>query len=254
MEDEDYIKAYKLFRKELRRVPPSGELISYDWPALPQNIPGQWMMYFEMLREHARELANILNQFSTYLNMLTAWDRVLGGYEEEESFYFAHEFVNPISTICLNLPYVIRSRFIFSVAHLSHQANMALLPGWKDNLPSDEEIDFSTADRVAGNWRAYNKLKRSLERLGGKSHQTEVSNFRNRYQHRYPPNIHFGLSESVRRQISETGRVSYAIGYTKPVQIASIVSSLKTQHSIAVACHKRYQELIDEHIDRILSP
>lgn len=254
MEDDQYIKAYSLFRSALRQIPPSGELITYDWPTLPKKIPGQWMVYFEMLDDHARELANIMNQFLTDIDKLAAWDKVLLEYGEEDRFYIVHEFVEPLCTICLNLPYVIRSRFIFSVTHLSHHANLTLLcKEWKDNLPPDEEIYFSTMDKVATNWLAYKQLKLSMERLADNKHQAEVNHYRHKYHHRYPSHIEFGFSEMVKRNINETGGVSYAIGYSHPLQIGQVTSSLKGQHAVAVRCYTCYQQLVNEQLEKIMS-
>lgn len=254
MEDDQYIKAYSLFRSALRQVPLSGELITYDWPILPKKIRGQWIVYFEMLDDHSRELANIMNQFLTDIDKLTAWDKVLLEYGEEDRFYIVHEFVGPLCTSCLNLPYVIRSRFIFSVTHLSHHANLTLFcKEWKDDLPPDEEIYSSTMDKVATNWPTYKQLKLSMERLADKKHQAEVNHYRHKYHHRYPSHIEFGFSEMVKRSINQAGRVSYAIGYTHPLQIGQVTSSLKDQHAAAVRCYKCYQKLVNEQLERIMS-
>ncbi len=254
MEDDQYIKAYSLFRVALKQVPLSGELVTYDWPTMPRKIPVHWMVYFEMLSDYSRELANILNQFLTYIDVLTAWDKVFLDYEEEDRLYLIHEFVEPICTICLNLPYVIRSRFIFFVTHLCHQANISLLgKKWKDDLPEDQCIDFKKMDKVATKWLAYKQLRLSMGQLADKKHQAEVNNYRHKFQHRYPPRIEVGLSEIIKRNINEAGRVSYAIGYSLPLRIGQITSSLKGQHAAAMRVYKCYQELVNEQLGKIMS-
>jgi len=212
------------------------------------------MVYFEMLSDCSRELANIINQFVTYIDMLTAWDKVLLDYGEENRFYLVHEFVEPICTISLNLPYVVRSRFIFFVTHLCHQANISLLgKKWKDDLPEDEKINFKKMDEVATNWPAYEQLKLGRGQLADKRHQAEVNHYRHKFQHRYPPRIEFGLSEMIKRNINEAGRVSYAIGYSLPLRIGQITSSLKSQHAAAMHVYKCYQELVNEQLKTIMS-
>lgn len=254
MEDDQYIKAYSLFRSELRKISPQGELITYDWLSLPKNIPGQWMVYFEMLDDYSRELANIINQFLIDIEKLSAWDKVLLDYEEDDRFYIVREFVRPICTNCLNLPYAIRSRFIFFVTHLSHQANSAILGSeWKDNLPPDDKIDFSTTDKFAANWPSYKKLKLSMERLSDKKYQAEVNHYRHKYHHRYPSHIGFGFSEMVTRNIDQAGKVSYAIGYSHPLQIGQITSAIRSQHAAAVRCFTDYQQLVKEQTEKILN-
>jgi hypothetical protein len=212
------------------------------------------MIYFEMVEEYSRELANIINLLLTNIERLCAWEKVIFEYDEEERFYIVYEFVEPLCTICLNLPYAIRSRFIFSAAHLSHQANMAILGNkWKDNLQSDAEIEFSTMDTFAAHWKSYKKLKLSLERLSDKKYRDEVNHYRSKYHHRYPPHIEFGLSETVKRVVRNNGAVSYGIGYSKPLQIKDISLVLKRQHGEAAKCYRCYQGLVKEQIGTILN-
>jgi hypothetical protein len=254
MEDDQYIRAYSQFRSELKKNASLGEVMAYHWLPRPKRIPGIWMMYFEMVEEHSRELANVINLFLTNIEKLCAWGKVILEYGEEERSYIVYEFVEPLCTICLNLPYAIRSRFIFSVTHLSHQANMAILgTKWKDDLPSDAEIEFSTMDTFATHWKPYKKLKLNLERLSDKKYQVEVNHYRSKYHHRYPSHIEFGLSETVTRVVRNDGVVSYAIGYSKPLQIKDITLVLKRQHEAATKCYGCYQRLVKEQIETILN-
>jgi hypothetical protein len=188
MDDQVYIGAYRHFRSELRQIEPFGEPMTYDWIRLPDSISGGGMAYFQMLEEHALELANVINQFLTDIEKLCAWEKVILEYQEEERLYILHEFVRPLCTLCLNLPYALRSRFIFSVTHLSHQANMAVLGDkWQDNLPPDDKIDTEQMDQFASQWKSYKKLKLTMERLSDKKYQSEVDHYRNKYQHRFLP-------------------------------------------------------------------
>jgi hypothetical protein len=212
------------------------------------------MMYFEMAEEHSRELANVINQLKTDIEKLCAWEKVIPEYGEEDRFYIVHEFVEPLCTICLNLPYAIRSRFIFSVAHLSHQANGAILgKNWKDNLPKDRSINFLTMDKVAAQWKSYEGLKLSMVGLSDEKYQAEVNQYRDKYHHRYPSHIEFGLSETIKRVAKNNGVVSYGFGYSKPLQLKDIIFVLKGQHSAAAKCFTCYQHLIEEQIEKILA-
>lgn len=254
MDNDQYISAYIKFRGELKKVPSVGEVMPYDWLNLPDPIPGVWMMYFGMVEDYSPELANVINQFLSDIEKLNAWERVIPEYGQEEQFYIVHEFIEPLCTICLNLPYAIRSRFIFAVAHLSHQANMGILgKNWKDDLPKDADIEFATVDKYAAYWESYKKLKLSMERLADKKYQTEVNQYRSKYHHRYPPHIEFGLSETFKRNINENGRVSYSFGYSNPLQIKDVIPILKGQHAAAVKCFKCFQELVQEQMGKMLS-
>jgi hypothetical protein len=254
MEDDQYIIAYTKFRSELRKVESIAERMPYRWLNLPNPIPCMGMVYFGMLEDYACELANVINQFVNDIENLCAWEKVLSEYGEEERFYLVYEFIEPLCTMCLNFPYVIRSRFIFSATHLSHQANMALLgKHWKDDLPKDNSINFKTMDKYAVHWKSYEGLKASMEGLSDEKYQTEVNQYRNKYHHRYPCHIECGLSETFKRNINENGRVSYSFGYSNPLQIKDVIPTLKGQHAAAVKCFKCFQDLVQEQMEKILS-
>ncbi len=208
--------------------------------------------YFQMLEDHATELANVINQLSLYIDKLSAWAKVILEYTEEERFYVIHEFIEPLCSMCINLPYVIRSRFIFSVTQLSHQANRTILGrDWKDDLPADDQIYFSIMDKYAANWQSYNKLKQALERLSDKEYQNAVGDYRNQYHHRFPSHIEFGLSKIMTRHVTNTGPIAYAFGYSKPLELKDVILKLSEQHERAVACFRCYQNIVREQMEKI---
>ena len=92
MDNQLYIDAYSHFRSELRQIEPIGELITYYWIKLPDSISGAWIVYFQMLEEHALELANVINRLLTDIEKLCAWEKVILEYQEEERLYIFHEF------------------------------------------------------------------------------------------------------------------------------------------------------------------
>jgi hypothetical protein len=164
MEDDQIIKAHTKMHGELRNLGLIVERLPYHWLNRPKPIPWIWMVYFGMADDYARELANVINQLANDIEKLCAWKKVLPGYAEEERAYLVREFIEPLCTMCINVPYAIRSRIIFSVTHLSHQANMALLEKtWKDNLPKDDAINFKIMDKHAIHWSAYVNLKASMQ-------------------------------------------------------------------------------------------
>lgn len=252
MDDDKYITIYTQFRRQLQQNTPIQQPLPYDWLNLPKTIPGEWMVYYEMVEDYAREIANVINQFLSGIEKLCAWDKVMLNYKEEEIFYIIHEFIEPLCNMCLNLPYVIRSRFIFSVTHLSYQANRTLLGrDWKDDLPSDDQIYFSIMDKYAANWHSYKRLKQALERLSDKEYQNAVSDYRNQYHHRFPSHIGFGLSKIMTRKVINTGTVAYAWGYSKPLELKDIILKLSEQNEIAVECFRWYQNIVREQMEKI---
>jgi hypothetical protein len=82
---------------------------------------------------------------------------------------------------------------------------------------------------------------------------TEVNQYRNKYHHRYPCHIEFGLSETFKRNVGEKGVVSYSFGYSNPLQVKDIIPALKRQHAAAAKCFKSFQGLVQEQIEKMLT-
>jgi hypothetical protein len=93
-----------------------------------------------------------------------AWNVVSAPLNDEQKLEAVQEFAEPLSTVALNLPYVIRSRLIFATAHLCRQANESRdEKPWVDDLPLDEEVYFRDAeDRCGSPWLRYTELKRRI--------------------------------------------------------------------------------------------
>jgi hypothetical protein len=144
------ISRYREFRKALKATPFKGKFMPYGWSSLPDPLPIRWMAYSQMLQEFSNEIANSINDLTRYTHQLEAWNTVIQPLDDKKRFEVAHEFIDPLATLAMNLPYVIRSRLIFATAHLSNQANSAKLrKAWSDDLPLDEEIFFAAADSLA---------------------------------------------------------------------------------------------------------
>ena len=177
-------------------------LAPYNWYELKETLPIKWMAYRQFLQEHAHELANTINEFRQHIVSLLAWEKVLKGLAEEERHHIVIEFVSPLATLALNMPYVIRSRFFYSVAHLSHQANQLKQKPWVDDLPIDKKIYCGEADKYGKPWKKkYTKLKVALEKIANTEYKKATHNFRNKYNHRYSPSIELGLTELVTRTV-----------------------------------------------------
>jgi hypothetical protein len=121
---------------------------------------------------------------------------------DQEQLDLTHEFIEPIATLAVNLPFVIRSRFIFAAAHLCHQANRSQ-DGihWRDDFPLNHEIQFDAADRYGAPWRSYGRFKLKLERITDKTFQEATRDFRNAYNHRFSSRFVIGMTQTVTRQI-----------------------------------------------------
>jgi hypothetical protein len=115
------LEAYEAFLEKRGRVTLKSDFVTYDWHPLPNDLPMAWFVYSQMLDEHARELANSLNEMKQFIINLKGWPEILDQTESDEKRrHIVIEFVNPNANLAINLPYVISSRFLYSVTHLSH--------------------------------------------------------------------------------------------------------------------------------------
>ena len=144
----DFAEEYRNFIRIREIVVPSGQLVPYDWIICLDTWHVSYMAYSQMLNEHACELANCINELRRLTLSLDAWDKLLySKCDDYQRLELVIEFIDPIATVAINLPYVIRSRFIYSIAHLCHQANQTRNREWKDDFPLDSEIYFAQADK-----------------------------------------------------------------------------------------------------------
>ncbi len=240
---------YRQFRKVLKTTPFKGKFMPYNWGKLPNKLPFAWMPYAEMFEEFSREIANTINELTNYTHDLTAWRDVMTPLDDNGRADVLVQFVTPLATLALNLPYVIRSRFIFATAHLCHQVNrVKAKTTWKDNLPLDEEIYFATADTCGAPWKSYSKLKLALERISGKDYQANTGHFRHLYNHRFSPRIELGQTQRVTRHVDKgTGAVSYGFGGRDPLPMTVVVNLLEEQVERCYKAFTLFQKLVAEH-------
>jgi hypothetical protein len=245
------LEAYQRFFEKRQTLEPDIGCAPYGSFQLPDSLPCEWL-YSQMLNEHARELANSLNEMRQYIVNLKSWSEILDDIEiGEEKHQIIFEFVSPIATLAINLPYVIRSRFFYSIAHLCHQANRFKQSPWCDDLPVDTEIYQKQADDYGVPWKKYNKLKCALEKVCNKKYQADTLDFRNKYNHRYSPRIEIGITNLVTRNVDEDKKVSYGFGGIEPLKLKYILPLLIEQYSMCMRAFALYQELVNEHISVI---
>lgn len=223
----DHFQQYLLASES---VPFTGETMPYGWGALPSALPFTWAAYSEMCKEFSQELSNTVNELTRYTHQLKVWRGIVDGADKQGKVDLAIEFVDPLATLALNLPYVVRSRFIFASAHLCHQAGRIKVSRWKDDLPLDKEIQFAQADSTGRPWKAYKNFKLKLERVGDREYQSKTLDFRNRYNHRFSPRIVIGQTGLVTRYVDSTSKaVSYGFGGQGPLTLELVVDLLEQQ-------------------------
>jgi hypothetical protein len=239
---------YRQYRAALKAAAFTGKYMPYEWGNLPPRLPFTWAAYAEMFREFSSELANVVNSLTRYTHQLKAWRDVVDSLDDNGKINVAVDFIEPLGTLALNLPYVIRSRFIFAAAHLCHQAGRTKVEGWKDDLPLDDEIYFLQADKAGKSWKQYGKFKLRLERVGDKTYQARTHDFRNRYNHRFSPRIVIGQTGLVTRRVNPTSKaVSYGFGGIGPLTLPLVVELLEQQCKYCYAAFEAFQKLVQEH-------
>jgi hypothetical protein len=214
---------YRRYRAAIRTTPLDGCFMPYEWTRLPNPLNPLWIPYASMLGEFAGELANTINDLTHGVQQLRAWAAVVPSLSDEQKLHACHEFIDALATLTVNLPYVVRSRFIFATAHLSHQANIVHdRSAWRDDLPLDRRIYFKEADARGKRWKSYSTLKQSLERLSGSAFRAATHEFRDTYNHRFSPRFVIGVTQMVRRRVEQpSGRVSYDLGGLEPLRLST---------------------------------
>ena len=241
---------YCSYLEALASVAWPGDLADYDWGRLPSRLSGAWLAYAQMFDDFSREIANSINQLILSQRRLSAWEIVLANVDEPIKHELSIEFVDPLATLALNLPAVIRDRFIFASAHLSHQANLARDGAdWRDDLPDDRRIRLVHVERYGSKWSANPAFIEALKQLASQAdYEASTANFRNMYNHRFPVRILTGLSSAATRNIHpETHRPYYAFGGAPPLELEAISAFLATQIARANALYGAFKTLVREH-------
>jgi hypothetical protein len=212
------------------------------------------MAYRGMFDEFSTEIANSINDLTNYTHSLNAWSKVISSMSDRQKLHAAHEFIDATATVSLMLPYVIRSRFIFAIAHLCHQVNrLHKGKAWRDDLPLDPEIYLGTADKYGTGWRAYNPLKRRIEKINDKSYQVATQDFRTTYNHRFSPRVVIGVTRIITRHVDDkTKQVSYTFGGIPALTLEVVCELLSDQCKKSYAAFGAFQKLIREHEAAIL--
>jgi hypothetical protein len=244
------IELYRRYLAAVEATPWNGQMMPYDWGQLPMSLSVGWMAYGLMFNEFSAEIANSLNQLTGYVHRLKAWSAVISTItDQDELIHAVHEFIEPLGTVSLTLPYVIRSRFIFATAHLCHQANQSVEGiAWKHDLPLDHEILFEVADKYGRGWPSYKDCRSLLERISDKNYQRATHDFRHAYNHRFSPRVVMGIMQIVTRQVDPISNgVTYQFGGIPPLKLNVVADLLAEQCNRCYAAFEGFQRLVREH-------
>lgn len=245
--------AFSAARKRFYAAGGGGPLAPYDHIETRSPLDISYMPYYGTLEDHLSALANEINSFGYHVGQIEAWAGVLPSHEVVDQLSILMEFVEPIATTAVGAPYALRSRFIFSVSHLCHQANRFVHKHWPESsLPDDRSINYKTMLAVGIPWSRFEPFRKSLDGIFDAAYEAETGDFRHKYQHRLPPRFQHGQTQRVSRQRDgKNGRASYGFGYAPPIQLHELAPKLRTKHRQALKTFQQYSELIREHISRI---
>ncbi|PVM84450.1 integrase [Caulobacter radicis] len=211
------------------------------------------MPYGEMLSEFARELANTINGLTHHVHRLQAWAQVIAPLPYEEQMEAAHEFIEVLGTAAIGLPYVIKSRLAYAAGHLSHQANMTR-KGWQDVFPAKTALYLNDIEPFGAPWKTFRAFKRKVEAIGGKAFRAATSDFRNAYNHRFPPRLVLGVTNIIERASDPTtGKAVYLLGGSAPLQPLEVANLLMRELDLCYDAFEAFQALVDEQTKAIVA-
>jgi hypothetical protein len=246
MKKETYVEAYISYRDRFEKTEWFAEPLSYRQIVAPTNVTDDQGLYRLMLRAHANQLPEDINDLLRTTVRLSVWADIIENYGLEDKLYLLVEFVNPIAFFALNLPYAIQSRFIFSITHLCHQANRFKFPGYKDDLTNDENIKKSTMEHRCSCWEGYSSFRDSLNKVCDEEFNKKTKQYRHKFHHRLPVEIEVGITGLMSRT-KIANSVSYGLGGVQPLSIANLVPVLQNQFYAASECYSKYLGIINEH-------
>jgi hypothetical protein len=249
------LSLYERYQHVLASRPHSGRFLPYDWDALPESLDARWLAYSQMLSEFSRELANVINDLTNYVPRLEAWSEVVRALSNEEKLTACREFIDPLATVAVGLPYAIKARFVFAIAHLCHQANRARQgQDWQDNLTWDGDIKMDAAETLGSNWPSFKRLKARLDTVNGKAFRQATHDFRNAYNHRLSPRFVIGMTQMITRHVDpNTNSVFYGFGGMEALDLAEVSALLAAQRDNCYGVFEAFQALVQEHVTVITS-
>jgi hypothetical protein len=255
---EIFRRAYDLHWQEALNNPPDGPaLLSYEMQLNDNNRNWIWKRFES---DFTRALTNDINRLAVCIHKLFLWNQVFEKFPSEHHFALEYEFSDAEFRYALNLPSILKDKFVFTITHLSHQANRTSVD-WKDDLKLDHQIDEKEMKRVANRWPSFQPFYDSLQTLAPEHFK---SMYRNREHHQIPPNLGWGHSQTVFRikqdahrfekqddgafqEVFDQGKViGYVFGALNPLTIQHTLPLLRSQHDLSVIVFDKYWNLVLE--------
>jgi hypothetical protein len=247
--DTKELSRYQAFLEAKRAIAPParGDFATYE-DDKDGSYDGRWLPYVELRQEASMALPNAINELTRYIHDLRAWDTATQGVDEDDLFEIAITFVDPLATVAMNLPYVIQQRMLYAVAHLCHLANcMKMGSAWVDDLPEERKINGAICDKYGNGWMAFPTFRGAVNLLNDGVYQAATEYFRERYTHRLPPRVLWGMHSMYSREKLPKG-AAYGFGGRHAMPLAKVVAALECQRNLALVALEAYRALVDEHM------
>ena len=267
-----YDKAHNLFQDRLEVFIDTVEFpLSYDLcdqiSKAPWNMPCMDLSISNDLRETINQLHNWYHSLTDWY----LWIEVLKDFEGSDAWSIRKHYVEPLAYFCMMQPSSTRERFGSIATTTLHQANLALLKGYKDQLDQDQKGHLNRTQRekqirrIGEPWGWCSGFQRALQMLDSKEFSRASYNFRNLASHGIAPRFELGETNSVTRSIEPRTElieqpdgsyqevphptkktVCYGIGGTTPLSFHAAYNACAKEYSNALVTFHSYQDLVRE--------
>jgi len=240
-----FVEAYSKYRKAYEGEHRTRDPAPYGHVRFPARIPIHLSMFQGMANEFLRELANELNRLDSHIEQLRTWMRIYKDYDQEDQMSIMMEFIEPLASVTFGQPSALRSRYVYSLSHTSHQANLFSRQGWSESkLPADGSINYKVMKSCSSSWARFSEFSEAFDQLDNSPWKTKTREYRNRYHHRFPPRFELGQTAYVTRSVGDNGSTSYGFGGGEPLSIEALLPHLREQHQHARTCFDMYSNLL----------
>lgn len=252
LSDDKLVNVYSLYCKKLKYVKLESQNSQINFkdfviPEIDNKKDFKIFILKNMASDFTRELINNINVFRLYIKSLVSWQVVLDETRKDDKPYIIIEFLAPLVDFCINQPYSIRNKYIFSITHLIHQARTLTDIEWADSkLPNDDKINYKTLVKVVENYMNIDDFLSKINNINNQDFLAITSEYRSRSHNRYPRNIEFGYSPSFKRQKDKENKVVYYLGGEPAILISELIQPLLNQHLMMLSSIQSYWEIIME--------
>jgi len=201
-------------------------------------------------------LTNEVNSFGQGLQKLAAWACVLKTADTEVKHELLVEFVMPLATHALNLPFALKNRFAFAAMRLSDEANrISKNETCKLKKTSDDSKAPNTWNEFwnyGAPWSSCASVRGAVEEIFPdlKSRLRPIDTHRDRYVHRIPQYLGLGVLETAS---VEWDHNKWTVKRTElpALDLDEIVAVLTPYHQASLQAHAALCALANEQLQCI---